>query len=206
MTTRLEQFLQDLRFGCRILTKSPGISITAVLLIALVIGGNTTVFSIAHSVLSKPAVGVHAPNLATVSWVFDNGEIETHTNQLVYTHFLEHSKAFRPVAAFDFARLTVTNEDGSYAMRGGIVSPNYFETLGVRLVKGRPFTPDEAARGTSGLVVVLAYHVWQNSFAGAETVVGRSLMLNGVPATIVGVAEPAFRGALFAELADCGSR
>ena len=61
---------------------------------------------------------------------------------------------------------------------------------------------DEAARGTSGLVVVLAYHVWQNSFAGADDIVGRSLLLNGVPATIVGVAEPAFRGALFAELAD----
>jgi hypothetical protein len=61
MTTRLEQVFQDLRFGCRILTRSPGISITAVLLIALVIGGNTPVFTIAHSVLSKPAPGVHAP-------------------------------------------------------------------------------------------------------------------------------------------------
>ena len=83
---------------------------------------------------------MHAPNLATVSWVADNGDIETHNNHLVYTHFLEHSTAFRPVAAFDFARLTVTHEDGSYAMRGGMVSPNYFDTLGVRLVKGRPFT------------------------------------------------------------------
>ncbi len=202
MTTRLEQFLQDLRFGCRILTRSPGISLTAVLLIALVIGGNTTVFTIAHSVLSKPAQGVHARNLATVSWVADNGDVETHNNHLVYTHFLEHSTAFRPVAAFDFARLTMTHDDGSYAMRAGMVSPNYFDTLGVRLVKGRAFTLDEAARGTSGLVVVIGHHVWQNSFAGADTVVGRSLLLNGVPATIVGVAEPAFRGALFAELAD----
>ncbi len=202
MTTRIEQFFQDLRFGCRILTRSPGISITAVLLIALVIGGNTTVFTIAHSVLSKPAPGVHARNLATVSWVADTGDIETHVNHLVYTHFVEHGTAFRPIAAFDFARLTMTGDEGSYAMRAGMVSPNYFETLGVRLVKGRTFTPDEAARGTSGLVVVLAYHVWQNSFAGADTIVGRSLLLNGVPATIVGVAEPAFRGALFPELAD----
>jgi predicted permease len=201
MTTRLEQFLQDLRFGCRILTKSPGISLTAVMLIALVIGGNTTVFSIAHGVLTKPAAGVHAGSLATVSWVADNGDVETHNSHLVYRHFLEHSRAFRP-AAFDFARLTLTLADGSYATRAGMVSPNYFDTLGVHLVKGRAFTAEEAARGTSGLVVVIAHHIWQNSFAGADSVIGQTLLLNGAPATIVGVAEPGFRGAVFAELAD----
>jgi predicted permease len=202
MTIRLDQFLQDLRFGVRILTKSPAISATAVALIALVIGGNTTVFTIAHSVLAKPAPGVHARNLATVSWVDESGDIETHNHYQVYEHFLEHSTALQPVAAFDFARLTMTHDDGSYAARAGMVSPNYFDTLGVRLVKGRSFSADEAKRGTSGLVVVLAYHVWQSSFHGADTIVGESLMLNGVPATIVGIAEPGFRGAVFSEFAD----
>src|SRR5688572_14604035 len=156
MSTRLEQFLQDLRFGCRILTKSPGISLTAVLLIALVIGGNTTVFTIAHSVLSKPAPGVHASNLATVSWVAESGDIETHTSYAAYEHFVAHSAGFQPLAAFDWARVTMTQEDGSYAMRATLVSPNYFDALGARLAKGRMFTADEAARGTSGLVVVIA--------------------------------------------------
>ena len=73
VSTRIEQFLQDLRFGCRILTRSPGVSLTSTILIALVIGGNTTVFSIAHGVLAKPSPGVHAPRLATVSWVAENG-------------------------------------------------------------------------------------------------------------------------------------
>ena len=88
VSTRLEQCLQDLRFGCRILTRSPGVSLTATILIALVIGGNTTVFSIAHGVLAKPSAGVHAPRLATVSWVAENGDIETHQPYQVYTHFL----------------------------------------------------------------------------------------------------------------------
>ncbi len=65
----------------------------------------------------------------------------------VYTHFLEHSTAFQPIAAFDFARLTLALDSGSYAVRAGIVSPNYFDTLGVRLVKGRSFLADEAKSG-----------------------------------------------------------
>ncbi len=201
VSTRLEQCLQDLRFGCRILTRSPGVSLTATILIALVIGGNTTVFSIAHGVLAKPSAGVHAQRLATVSWVAENGDIETHQPYEVYTHVLDHSTAFQPVAAFDFARPTLTLESGSYAVRAGIVSPNYFDTLGVRLVKGRSFLAEEA-KPASRLVVVLGYHVWQNNFAGADDIVGRPVIVNGQPATVVGVAESNFRGALFPELAD----
>ena len=202
VSTRLEQLFQDLRFGSRILTRSPGISLTAVGLIALVIGGNTTVFSIAHSVLTKPSPGVHASGLATVSWVADNGDVETHTEYSVYEHFVRHSTALQPIAAFDFARLTMTHDNGSYAVRGAVVSGNYFDTLGVRLAKGRGFTDDEAAAGAPVVAVVLAHHVWQNSFQGREDIVGQPLMLNGQPATVVGVAGPTFRGAIFSELAD----
>ena len=202
VSTRLEQCLQDLRFGCRILTRSPGVSLTATILIALVIGGNTTVFSIAHGVLAKPSPGVHAPRLATVSWVAENGDIETHVSYQVYAHFLDHSTAFQPIAAFDFARVTMTLDSGSYALRVGIVSPNYFDTLGVRLVKGRSFLADEAKAGPSGLVVVLAHHIWQNNFGGADDIIGQPVTVNGQPATVVGVAEPNFRGAIFIELAD----
>src|SRR5262245_29267270 len=191
VATRLEQFLQDLRFGCRILTRSPGVSMTAIALIALVIGGNTTVFSIAHGVLAKPSAGVHAPRLATVSWVAENGDIETNLPYPVYTHFLEHSTAFHPIAGFDFARLTMTLDSGSYALRAGIVSPNYFDTLGVRLVKGRSFLSEEA-KSASSLAVVLAHHVWQNNFGGADDIVGRPVTVNGQPATVVGVAESTF--------------
>ena len=116
-------------------------------------------------------------------------------------HFQEDSTALQ-IAAADFQRITLTHENGSYAARIGIVSPNYFETLGVRLVKGRSFTPEEAERGTSGLVVVIGHHVWQNSFNGMHDIVGQVLTVNGQPATVVGVADPEFRGAWLAEMAD----
>jgi hypothetical protein len=80
--TALEQLVQDLRFGFRILTKSPGLSATAVLLVALVIGGNATIFSMAHGILAKPSPGVHAAGLQTVSWAAEDGFIETHNGRL----------------------------------------------------------------------------------------------------------------------------
>jgi predicted permease len=201
VSTTLEQLVQDFRIGCRILTKAPAVSATAVILIALVIGGNTTVFTIAHGILSKPAPGVHANGLTTLSWVAKTGDIETHAEHRVFAHFQKQSTALQ-IAAVDFQRVTLTHDHGSYAARIGIVSPNYFETLGVRLVTGRSFTPEEAELGSSGLVVVIAHHVWQRSFDGIHDIVGQVVAVNGHPATVVGVADPEFRGAWLAEMAD----
>jgi predicted permease len=201
VATWLEQVLQDLRFGSRILTKSPGLSFTIITLVALVIGGNTTIYSIAHGILNKPMPGVHASGLVTVSWVHDDGFVNTHNGHRAYTHFLERGTLLQPIAAFDFQRVTMTHDNGSAAARLGIVSANYFETLGVRLVKGRAFTAEEAS-GSAGLTAIIAHHVWQNVFQGRDDVVGQPLVLNGLAATVVGVADPAFHGAWLAEAAD----
>ena len=197
-----EQLVQDIRIGFRILTKSPALSATAILLVALVIGGNATIFSMAHGILAKPSPGVHASGLQTVSWVAEDGFIETHTGYRVYTHFSEHTTTLASLAAYDFRRVTVMHENGSYAVRAGIVSPNYFDTLGVRIVNGRSFTADEATRGTSGLVAVISHHLWQTTFQAMDGIVGHAITLNGRPATVVGVAEPDFHGAIMSELAD----
>jgi putative ABC transport system permease protein len=201
VSTRLEQFFQDLRFGLRILTKSSAISATAIVLIALVIGGNTTVFSIAHGILRKPTPGVHADDLATVSWVTADGNVQSHNSYRAYLYFLEHSATVRPLAAVDFQRLTLTEDSGSFAVKATLVSSNYFETLRANLVRGRGFNADDVRLDSSG-VVVIGHHVWQNTFHGADDVVGRTVSVNGRPATVVGVAEPHFRGAWLAELAD----
>jgi predicted permease len=200
--TALEQLLQDVRFGFRILTKSPALSVTAVVLVALVIGGNATVFSMAHGILAKPSPGVHASGLLTVSWVAEDGFIETHNGYGVFKHFSERASTFASITAYDFRRVTMMHESGSYALRAGIVAPNYFDTLGVRLVNGRGFSVDEATRGTSGLVAVISHRLWQTTFQATDRIVGQAITLNGLPATVVGVAEPGFHGAIMAELAD----
>jgi predicted permease len=201
ISTKLEQVLQDVRFGLRILTRSPGISATAIALIALVIGGNTTVFSIAHGILRKPTPGVHADDLATVSWVTADGNVQSHNSYRAYLHFLEHSATLRPLAAIDFQRLTLTHENGSFAVKATLVSSNYFDTIRANVVKGRSFNADDVRLDSSG-VLVIGHHVWQNTFHGAEDIVGRRVTLNGHAATVVGVAEPRFRGAWLSELAD----
>lgn len=200
--TLVEQLFQDLRFGFRILTNSPALSAAAVILVALVIGGNATVFSMAHGILAKPSPGVHATGLQTVSWVAEDGFIETHNGYRVFTHFSERASTFASIAAYDSRRVTMTRENGSYAVRAGLVSPNYFDTLGVRIVNGRSFSVDEATRGTSGLVAVVSHRLWQTTFQAADGILGQAITLNGQPATVVGVAEPGFHGAMMAELAD----
>ena len=87
ISTTIEQFVQDVRFGWRIFRSAPGLSATAVLLIALVIGGNTTVFSIAHGILAKPAPGVTAPRLVTLSWIDDKGRVEPFNSYVAYDSF-----------------------------------------------------------------------------------------------------------------------
>src|SRR3954470_5935015 len=176
VSPRLEQCLQDLRFGFRILTKSPAVSATAVVLIALVIGGNTTLFSIAHGILRKPTPGVHSEALTMVSWVNADGNPQAHNSYRAYLYFVEHSATIRPLAATDFQRLTLTHDSGSFAVKATVVSPNYFETLGARLVKGRAFNQDDARLDSSG-VVVIAHHLWQNTFQGVDDVVGRTVSL-----------------------------
>ena len=200
--TAIEQFFQDVRLGWRIFTSSPGLSATAVLLIALVIGGNTTVFSISHGILAKPAPGVTAPRLVTVSWVDDKGRVEPFNSYEAYDSFRRNSTRLERVLGWDTDRATLHYERGSFAIQRSYASPNYFETLGAHFQKGRSFTEQEAESGAFGLMVVISHHAWVHYFERQEDILGKSVMLNDQPATIVGVAAPPFRGSLFVPPAD----
>lgn len=193
--TALEQCLQDVRTGCRVLTTAPGLSLAAVMLIALVIGGNTTVFSMAHGFLRKPAAGVTARGLVTMGWTGERGYSNPFNRYLVYENFRDHSKTLDRVIGSDGDRRTLHHENGSYAVTAGLVTPNYFEALGVRFAKGRAFSADEPA-------VVISHRVWENYFRGADDIVGKSVMLSGRPVTIAGVTAPGFRGPTIPESAD----
>ncbi|MBI1872875.1 MAG: ABC transporter permease [Acidobacteria bacterium] len=192
----VEQIVQDLRFGCRIMTKSPALSATAVTLVALVIGGNTTIFSMAHGILTKPAAGVQATGLVTLKWVADDGRIETGTSYANYRDFVDQATTLRSLTGFDHDRFTLTHEDGSHAVWGALVTASHLATLGVPIIKGRSFSEDESRLAASGLEAVISHRAWQDFFQGGENVVGQPIVLSGHPATVVGVAAPPFRGAV----------
>ncbi len=187
--TALEQLGQDLRSATRILTKSPGLSAAAITLVALGIGWNATIYSMIHGILTKPAPGIQADRLVSFGMTTRGEMDEPEQSFPDYLDYAAQLKTMRSVLAFQFEPFTLVLKDASYKLHGAAVTANFFETLGVPVVKGRAFTKSE-----TGLVAVIAYPLWKNQFRGAEDIIGQTVLVNGIGATIIGVAAPGFRG------------
>lgn len=192
----LEHLVRDFRYGARILTRAPGFSAAAIALIALGIGGNTAIYSMIHGILTKPAPGMNGERLVTLGVMVD-GRVEIGDPSESYLNYLDYaseSRTLRSIAAIRPApRFTMGLANGTYEVRGQLISGNFFDTLGVRIVKGRQFTLEEE-RGAGPLPAIIAWHVWQNQFQGADNVIGQPIVLNGHAATVVGVSAPLFSG------------
>ncbi len=198
----IERAWQDLATGARILRTAPGLTLTAIALIALVIGGNATIYSMVHGILTKGAPGVDATGLFTLSWTNEDGQVWAEKTHEQYVQIAEQSSTLAPLLACNYQRVALGTEGGTYYVRAGLVSQNYFETLRIRLAKGRAPSPEESRPDAAGLVGVISHRIWQEQFGGAEDVVGRSLTINGRHVNIVGVAPPMFHGAWLGEFFD----
>src|SRR5262245_8741826 len=191
----LDQMACDLRDAFRGLRRTPGITLTAVALIGLVIGGNTTIYSMVHAVITKPAPGVRGDGLVMLLRTVDGrraGAAGPEHSLPDYAEYVAQSKTLAPLLASQFQRFVLAIGSGTYSVAGSLVTSNYFETLGVCVVRGRRFTQDDQTSGA--LVVVIGERLWQTQFDSAADVVGRSIILNGRDATIVGVAAAPFQG------------
>src|SRR5262245_7509036 len=198
--TALEQLMADIRSGFQILTRSPGISLSAIALVALVIGGNTTIFSIVNGLLTKPAPAIRARNLVSLGWAVDRQPVHPVESYANYLDVASQARTVRPLLGFQFDRFTLTYRNGSYALHGAAVSANYFDTLGLVLAPGRSFTDDESR--SSALTAVISDRLWTEHFQRRDDVIGQTIALNGQPATVVGVAPPDFQGVWLAERSD----
>jgi hypothetical protein len=192
----LEQLWHDLRKGVRVFQNAPRFSVVTVVLIALGLGVNLTIFSVIQSILSKPAPAVRAHGLLVFGHTID-GEIAPggpFNSYPDYLYLAAQSKTMSAMAASGAAPwLTLALPDGTYEVRGEMVTPNYFQTLGVSLIEGRPFTAEEA-EGTGELPVVIGYQLWQEQHGTAGVVGRREVVLNGQPARVVGIAAKGFHG------------
>ena len=195
----MEQLLTDIRHGVRILTKSPGLCLIAALLIALVIGGNATIYSMVNSVVTRPAPGVTADDLVSFGIVGRAGAPYHRYGDIRY--YAEHTKTLRSLAAFGSMRASVATPNGSYIIPTIPASTNYFELAGIRPVKGRGFRPDEGRTGAP-LVAVISDRVWHEYYAAADDVIGAPISINGQSATIIGVTPPRFSGLVLSETSD----
>lgn len=193
--TSLDRVAQDARYAVRALRQSPAFALIAVLSLALGIGANTAAFSIADAVLLRP-LGIARPaEVLAIS----SASPQNASEPLSYPDIVDlraQTHAFDDVVAFATRRLAVARaEDPVPQPRiGMIVSGRFFGTLGVQPVAGRAFTEAEARVPGDGALVVLGYDFWKSAFGASPDAIGRTLRLNGVPFTIVGVAPEPFSG------------
>lgn len=185
----------DLRYAWRGLRRSPGWSAAAIGALALGIGANTAVFSIANWTLLRPVPGVDAPDELVVIEFMDAKGDETGVGHANLLDLEAGSPALTKLEAIASTRVQLAVEGALPAyVDADVVSGDYFDMLGVAPQRGRFFTADERAPTSDARVVVLSDRAWSTLFGRSADVVGRSVEANGTDFLVVGVAEPAFQG------------
>jgi putative ABC transport system permease protein len=187
---------RDVRFGLRLLRRSPWFTAVAVLTLGLGVAVNATVFSWIDGVLLRPFPGVGDPEeLALIETVTPTGEFLVNTSYLDYRDYQDNLKLVTGVALGRFTPLSLGADGKTARAWAELVSANYFDLLKVRPVLGRTFLPEEGRAEDGGApVAVISYRMWQTRFGGDRSVLGRTIRVNRHPLTIVGVAPREFRG------------
>ena len=191
----VERLGQDLRYGMRMLTKSPGFTAVAILTLALGIGANTALFSVVNGVLLKPLPYIHPeqlvwlaeskPNFATGSISFPN-----------FSDWEKNNRTFSTMGAYRPYSYSLTGLGDAEQLRAGLLSSDFFTVLGVKPVIGRAFAPGEDAIG-SAPIAMISSGLWKRKFGSSPDVLGKSLTLDGKNYTIVGVIPASFDLALY---------
>jgi putative ABC transport system permease protein len=193
----------DLRYSLRTLLYNPGFALTAILSIGLAIGANSTIFSCANGVLFRPLPVPNPSQVVTlravppsVSSLPLRGYGESRISYPDFEDFRRDSKSFAGLAAFDtiIASFAPDKNASSDSKLGYQVSADFFQVLEVAPQLGRSFTTEESEVPGLDPVVVLSHDLWQNEFGRASSIIGRRVVLNNVPFTVVGVAPESFTG------------
>ena len=187
-------FLQDVRYAVRLMLKSPGFSMVAILTLALGIGANTTMFSVINSVLLESAPFRDPQRLVMVWETKLNGNAANKTNVVNpgnYVRWTEQNQAFEDMGTFISWPFNVRVNGEAERVQAGIASPSLFSTLGTHAILGRTFLPEEQQRGKDN-VVMISYAYWQNRFGGDPAVIGKDMVFDATPVKIVGVLPPDF--------------
>ena len=198
LTRWLRDFVHDLRFSARSILRSPSFSATAVLSLALGIGATTALYSLIDQIVLRALPVEHPERLVLIDWIgFQNAETFGTHNLMSYPICLDlqQQKQFFD-GVFCRAATTINFSTGGEPRltAAELVSGTYFSVLGVSPALGRLLTIDDDQVPGSSPVVVLSYDFWKNQFGGTQDIVGRKVLVNQHPMTIVGVAAPAFHG------------
>ena len=186
----MHSLIQDLRYGVRMLIKSPAVTTVAVIALTLGIGANTAIFSVVHAVLLRSLPYSDGDRLAIV-WEHRHDGKDNPQNVINlgnYFDWKEQNTVFTDMAAFFDRNVNLTGDGQPEEVPSQIATPNLFSLLGLNAIKGRTFLPDDGK--TDQRVVVISYDLWQRRFGGDANIVGRRIILNNQPNEIIGVLGP----------------
>ncbi|MGB7187411.1 MAG: ABC transporter permease [Candidatus Acidiferrales bacterium] len=208
----MNTLLQDLRYGIRMLAKSPGFAVVAILTLALGISANTAIFSLIDGILMRTLPVQDAQSLVVLKWSANKapemhsssyGDCTQHRerqgpssscsfSEPFFHDVAAHVDAFSNVAAFSNAgQLDLSGNGTASVLNAEGVSGEYFPVLGVRAAAGRLIGPSDDSVSAPA-VVVLNYGYWKTQFDGLPSAIGKTVRLNNVPFTIIGVADARF--------------
>ena len=187
----MQTFLADLRYGIRMLSKSPGFTLVAVLTLALCVGANTAIFTLVNTVLLRP---LPYPQADRLMWVT---EFLPHIQSNMtlgpdYVAWGDRARSFEQIAAYDNENFNASGAGDPLRVEAGEVTSTFFPLFNLRPLVGRSFSSQEDKPGANS-VTLLTYGFWQSHFGSQTDAIGKSLRLNGTAYAIVGVLPADFR-------------
>ena len=183
----LRNLWQDLRYGIRMLRKSPGFTIVAVLALGLGIGSTTAIFSVVYATLFEPMPFPNPEQLVMV-WSRINGGRNV-VSAADYLEWKRRSKSFQYLGASSGGSFNLSGTERPEQINGGIQTPGFQSMFGNPMFMGRDFLPEEGDPGKDH-VVILSNRIWRQQFAADPKIIGRDIRLNGEPYKVVGVLPP----------------
>lgn len=194
----LDGVSDDVRLALRMVRRSPGLTATIALTLALGIGANAAIFGVINSLLLRPLPVADPSRLVTISSdsAIARGQAGVPWSFAMWEELQPHAWLFDGAFAWTPARFDLAERGERQPVAGIFASGGYFAALGVAAIRGRTFTPadDRPGGGADGAVAIISYGLWQRRFAGADSVIGAPLVVDGATVTIVGVTAPEFRG------------
>jgi len=197
----MENLLQDIRYGVRMLIARPAFTLVATLSLALGIGANTTIFTIINGIFLTP-IPVEDPSTLAMVFTTDSSQSIAGAGDLRgvsypnYEDIRDQNEVFESMTAITFGGGILTGDDESQQVPGFLVTHEYFDVLGLDPTIGRFFRPEEDEDPGTHLVVVLSHGLWERLYGADPGIVGRKVNINGAPFTVVGVAPEGFSGTM----------
>src|SRR5689334_2575954 len=198
----MENLIKDIRYGVRMLLKNPGVTLVAIITLALGIGANTAIYSGVSAFLFRPLSVPNGRELIRPLEITEDREV---TDEMSYPDYLDYrnqSTSFTGLAAQDMVQAAIDSENQNDVIWGQVVSANYFDVLNVRPVIGRSFLPDEDKTIGANAVVVLSHSFWQRRLGSDPNIIGKVVQLNNRAYQVIGIAPEKFIGTKFALALD----